>query len=204
LKQTNIVRMLAYSSIAQAGYMLVPFAMIGQGNQTGRSALTAVITYLLVYVAMNIGAFAVIIAVARKTRSAEISSFGGLFSYAPGLAVLMSVFLFSLAGIPPLGGWIAKFTVFRSVLDAGTGWAAALGVIAAINSVIALYYYASVAKEMWMKPTPDGDTTPVKVPASLGLALGLTALATVVIGVIPNFLVRFGDLANLAASVTGK
>ncbi len=199
LRQTNIVRMLAYSSIAQAGYILVPFATLGQGKQDGRSALTAVITYLLVYAAMNLGAFAVIIAVSRKTRSGEISSFGGLFSYAPGLAVLMTVFLFSLAGIPPLGGWIAKFTVFRAVLDAGTGWAVALGVIAAVNSVIALYYYASVAKEMWMKPVSDGDKTPIKVPASLSIALGITALATVVIGVLPNFVVRFGDLAHLAA-----
>ena len=179
----------------------MPFATLGQGKQDGRSALTSVITYLLVYAAMNLGAFAVIIAVSRKTRSGEISSFGGLFSYAPGLAVLMTVFLFSLAGIPPLGGWIAKFTVFRAVLDAGTGWSLALGIIAAVNSVIALYYYASIAKEMWMKPVPDDDRTPIKVPPSLSIALGITALATIVIGVVPNFIVRFGDLAHLSATL---
>ena len=101
---------------------------------------------------MNLGAFAVVIAVARKTRSGEISSYGGLFEYAPGAGRAMTIFLFSLAGIPPLGGWFAKFVVFRALLDAGGGWAVVLGVIGAVNSVIALFYYAAVAREMWMKP----------------------------------------------------
>ena len=78
------------------------------------------VTYVIIYAAMNLGAFAVIIAAARKTRSGEISSFGGLFEYAPGLTVMMTIFLFALAGIPPLAGWYAKFVVFRSVIDAGT------------------------------------------------------------------------------------
>ena len=80
--------------------------------------MKGVVVYLLVYAFTNLGAFAVVIAVARKTRSGKISSFGGLFSYAPGLTVLMTIFLASLAGVPPLGGWIAKFNVFRAVLDA--------------------------------------------------------------------------------------
>ena len=115
LRQTNIVRMLAYSSVAQAGYMLVPFAVAGDHltATTANKALTAVIVYLLIYAAMNLGAFAVVIAVARKTRSGEIKSFGGLFGYAPGLTLLMTVFLFSLAGIPPLGGWFAKLVDHR-------------------------------------------------------------------------------------------
>ena len=98
LRQTNIIRMLAYSGVAQAGFMLAPLAVVGS-NPVG--AGQAVVTYLLIYAAMNLGAFAVVLAVARKTRSAEISSWGGLFEYAPGLTVLMTVFLFSLAGIPP-------------------------------------------------------------------------------------------------------
>ena len=84
-------------------------------------ALHAVITYLIIYAVMNLGAFAVVIAVARKTRSAEVTSFGGLFGYAPGLAVAMTIFLFSLAGIPPLGGWYAKFGIFATLVSAGTG-----------------------------------------------------------------------------------
>jgi NADH-quinone oxidoreductase subunit N len=199
LRQTNIVRLLAYSSVAQAGFILVPLAVVGTADRdASRSALTAVITYLLIYAAMNLGAFAVVIAVARKTRSGEISSFGGLFEYAPGLTVLMTIFMFSLAGIPPLAGWLAKFVVFRSVLDAATPWAVTLGVIAAVNSVIALFYYASIAREMWMRPTPDGDRTPVRVTPSITLALAMTGIATVVIGITPNLIARFGDLATFA------
>jgi NADH-quinone oxidoreductase subunit N len=197
LRQTNVVRLLAYSSVAQAGYMLVPFAVAGDIDGGPGTALEAVVTYLLIYAAMNLGAFAVVMAVARKTRSGEISSFGGLFEYAPGLATLMTVFLFALAGIPPLAGWLAKFVIFRSVLDAGTPSAIVLGVIAAVNSVVALFYYASVAREMWMRPVPDEDRTPVRVPASLSVALGLAAVVTVALGV-TNIATRFGDLAVFA------
>ena len=118
LRQTNIVRMLAYSSVSQGGFILMPLAFVGTGDGAD-SAMKAVVVYLIVYAFMNLGAFAVVIAVARKTRSGEISSYGGLFSYAPGLAMLMTIFLASLAGIPPFGGWIAKFNVFRAMLDAG-------------------------------------------------------------------------------------
>lgn len=195
LRQTNIVRMLAYSSVAQAGYMLLPFAVAGDLAKGPGAAMGPMTTYLLIYAAMNLGAFALVLAVARKTRSGEISSYGGLFEYAPGLTVLMSIFVFALAGIPPLGGWYGKLVVFKTLLDANTPWAIVLGVIAAVNSVIALYYYASVAREMWMRPVPDGDTTPVRVPAGLTAALSLCAVATVVIGVYPQVVARFGDLA---------
>ena len=196
LRQTNVVRMLAYSSIAQAGYILVPFAVAGTNADAARSSFTAAVVYLLVYAAMNLGAFTVVIAVARKTRSGEISSYGGLFEYAPGLAVLMTLFLFSLAGIPPLAGAWAKIFVFRAVIDAGTGWAVILGVIAALNSVIALFYYSSIAKEMWMNPVPDGDKTPIAVPSSLTAALGLTAIVVVAVGVYPQLFARLADLAS--------
>jgi len=195
LRQTNIIRMLAYSGVAQAGFMLAPLAVIGT-NPVG--AGQAVITYLLIYAAMNLGAFAVVLAVARKTRSAEISAWGGLFEYAPGLTVLMTIFLFSLAGIPPLGGWLAKFVVFRALLQPDlTAGGVALAVVVGVNSVIALYYYANVAKEMWMKPVPDGDRTPVRVPFSLAAALVISAVVTLAFGV-SNLATRFGDLALFA------
>jgi len=197
LRQTNVIRLLAYSSIAQAGYILVPLAVAGTSPDAAHSALTASIVYLLVYAAMNLGAFAVVLAVARKTRSGEISSFGGLFEYAPGLAVLMTIFLFSLAGIPPLAGAWAKIFMFRAVLDAGTGWAVALGVAAAVNSVIALFYYANIARQMWMSPVPDGDRTPITVPTPLVTALGITVILVVVVGVYPQLFAHFGDLASL-------
>src|SRR4051794_515713 len=197
LRQTNIVRMLAYSSIAQAGYILVPFAVAGDNLQAAHTALTATIVYLLVYSAMNLGAFAVVIAVARKTGSGEIASYGGLFQYAPGLAVLMAGFMFSLAGIPPFGGWFAKFYIIRSVLDSGTGWAVALGVVVGVNSVIALFYYANVARLMFMDPVPDEDRRPVYVPVALNAAIGLCMIVVVAIGVYPQAFARLGDLAQL-------
>ena len=103
LRQTNIVRMLAYSSIAQGGFILVPFAVAGDGAAAATSSFEAVVIYLLIYGAMNLGAFAVVIAVARRTRSAEISSLRrARSSTRPGSPSLMTIFLFSLAGIPPL------------------------------------------------------------------------------------------------------
>jgi NADH-quinone oxidoreductase subunit N len=197
LRQTNIVRMLAYSGVAQAGYMLAPLAVVDT-NASG--ALKTIVTYLLIYAAMNLGAFAVVLAVARKTRSAEIDTWNGLFEYAPGLTVVMSAFLFSLAGIPIFGGWLAKLQVFGSLVQPHpTAAGVALAVVVGVNSVFALYYYAGVARAMWMQPTPDGDRTPIKVPASLTAALALSLLATVAFGV-SNLATRFGDLATFAAS----
>ena len=190
LRQTNVIRLLAYSGVAQAGFILAPLSV-----DSGLS-LQAVVTYLVIYAAMNLGAFAAVIGIARKTRSAEITSFGGLFEYAPGLTVLLSLFLFSLAGIPPLGGWLAKFVVFRSLADANTAAGYVMGAIVAVNSVIALYYYANVAREMWMKPVPDGDRSPVVVPFSIGAALLLTIVLTVAFGV-SNLATRLGDQATL-------
>jgi NADH-quinone oxidoreductase subunit N len=204
LRQTNIVRLLAYSSVAQGGFILLPFVAVRASDTSTENAITAVVTYLLIYAAMNLGAFAVVIAVARKTRSGAIGSYGGLFEYAPGLAVVMGVFLFSLAGIPPLGGWMAKFVVFRALLTEADGWAAALAVIAVVNSVLGLFYYASVAREMFFRAVPDEDRTPVRMPLALAAAVGLTAVVTLLLGVLPGIATRLGDLSDLvAAAVPG-
>jgi NADH-quinone oxidoreductase subunit N len=197
LRQTNIVRMLAYSSISQGGFILMPLAVAGTASE---SALKAVVVYLVIYAAMNLGAFAVVIAVSRKTRSAEISSFGGLFSYAPGLCVMMTIFMASLAGIPPLGGWFAKFGAFKAVLDAGNGWGYSIAVIAAVNTVISAAYYMTVLREMWMKPVPDGDITPIRTPAALQAALVITVATTIVLGVVPGLIGRYGDLSDLTGA----
>lgn len=200
LKQTSLVRMLAYSSVAQGGFMLVPFAAYGialANNDPSVASISfqAVVIYLLVYGAMNLGAFACIIAVARRTESAEIGSYSGLFNHSPVIAVLMSIFMASLAGIPPFAGWFAKFTMFRSAIDAG-GWAGtSLAIIAGVNSVIAAFYYLNIVRTMWFKPTPEGAQR-VQVTPALAVSLTLCVSMVVAVGVYPTLFGRIGELAG--------
>jgi len=200
LKQHNIVRMIAYSSISQGGFVLMPLAVAGLAG-SGTTALRSVVLYMIVYAATNLGVFAIILAVANKTRSGEISSYGGLFSYAPTLGVLMTLFLASLAGIPPLGGWIAKFVAFQSLIQSQSTWGYALAFVGAVNSVVAFGYYGNVMREIWMRPVPDSDTTLISVPGSLKLALLVTAGATLVFGILPGFGLQFADLAEIAGAI---
>ena len=201
LRQTNFVRMIAYSSVSQGGFVLMPLAVAG--GAAGESALRAVVVYLLVYAATNLGMFAVILAVSRKTRSGEISSLGGLFSYAPAMGVLLTLFLASLAGIPPLGGWIGKFSAFQALLTDATPWAYVLAIIGAVNSVIAFGYYGNIMREVWMRPVPHGDTTPMVTPSSIQIALGITAVVTLLFGILPGIVLRFGEMAELLGAFGG-
>ncbi len=195
LRQTNIIRMLAYSSVAQGGFILVPFAVAADGG-AARSSFESVIIYILIYGAMNLGAFAIVIALARRTRSAEITSYAGLGQYSPVMALLMSMFLFSLAGVPPFAGWFAKFTMFRAALDANTPAATILGAIAAVSSVIAFFYYARVAREIWFHPVNEGvDVSPIRTPLALNAAVVICGAIVLVIGVYPQFFARLGELA---------
>ena len=200
LKQHNIVRMIAYSSISQGGFVLMPLAVAGLSG-SGTTALRSVVLYMIVYAATNLGVFAIILAVSNKTRSGEVSSYGGLFSYAPTLGVLMTLFLASLAGIPPLGGWIAKFVAFQSLIQSQSSWGYALAIVGAVNSVIAFGYYGNVMREIWMRPVPDGDVTAISVPGSLRLALVITAGATLVFGILPGVGLYFADLAEIAGAI---
>ena len=194
LRQTNIVRMLAYSSIAQGGFILVPLAVAGDVH--GNSAWQAVVIYLLIYGVMNLGAFAAVIAVARRTQSGEISSFAGLGRTDPVLAIMTTIFLFSLAGIPPLAGWFAKFVMFRAVFNAGTTFAVILGVIAAVNSVVAFFYYAGISREMWFRePAPADDPSTRPTPLALNAAMVLVATVVLVVGFYPQLFAKLGELA---------
>jgi NADH-quinone oxidoreductase subunit N len=199
LRQDNVVRMLAYSGIAQAGYILAPLAVAGTSPEAASQALHSVVIYLVIYAAMNLGAFAVVLAVARKTRSGDLDSFGGLFTYAPGLTVAMSIFLFSLAGIPPAAGWFAKIGIFQALASAGTTSGYVLAVVVAVNSVIAFAYYGRLLRIMWFEEAPDGDTTPIRVPASLTAALVITLTVTLVAGVLPRVITHFTDPISLLA-----
>jgi NADH-quinone oxidoreductase subunit N len=204
LRQTNIVRMLGYSSIAQGGFILAPFGAAVSAGITGaelEEAFFATVTYLLIYAFMNLGAFAVVIAVAKRIGSVEIEDWGGLYQYAPGLAGLVLVFFFSLAGIPPLAGWFAKLVMFRSLINVGDGWAIALAVIAAVNSVIAFVYYAKVVKAAWFDPVPEnvlsGEAKSATVVPSLKLALAITAIGVIAIGIFPAILSGIGELTKV-------
>jgi NADH-quinone oxidoreductase subunit N len=201
LRQSNLIRMIAYSSVSQGGFVLMPLAVAG--GAAGEAALRAVVVYLVVYAATNLGMFGVILAVSRKTRSGDIASMGGLFSYAPALGVLLTIFLASLAGIPPLGGWIGKFAAFQALLTEATPWAYGLAVIGAVNSVIAFGYYGNVMREVWMRPVPHGDNSAIVTPSSLRIALGITALATLVFGILPGVVLHFGDMADLVGAFGG-
>jgi len=192
LKQTNIVRLLAYSSIAQGGFILVPLAVAYNAREV---SLQAVVIYLCIYAAMNLGAFACVIAVARRTGSGEIDSYSGLGKTAPGLAITMTIFMFSLAGLPPFAGWFAKFVMFRAVLEANTPAATVLGVIAALGSVVAFFYYATVARKMWFHDPIDDTVRESRTPLGLTVAIGLCTALVIVGGVYPQIFARIGEWA---------
>jgi len=183
ITQTNTKRLLAYSSIAHVGYMLLGLvASDGTNNSTG---IVAILIYLLVYTFMNLGAFAVITSLRRRhVIGDEIEDMNGLYMRAPTEAILMLVFLLSLAGIPPLAGFWGKYFIFLALIQTGHYVLASIGVLYA---VIGLYYYMRIANAMLMKPAVD--TAPVKLSPAMQFALAVTAAGTVGIGVFPNFFI---------------
>ena len=203
LQQTNIVRLLAYSSIGHAGYMLVPFAVVRAGEvDLNRTAFAAVLLYLLAYGIMNTGAFAAVVSVTRGIPTRLISDYAGLGRQAPGMALALTMALLSLGGIPLLVGFWAKFFVFRAAVVAGTGFAIFLAAAVVINSVIAMFYYLKVMRVMWTdEPASEEALRP-------GLALNFAAMGLTVLTVGAFFafdlFARAADLSALVvASATG-
>ena len=111
------------------------------------------------------------------------------------VAVMMTAFMASLAGIPPLAGWFAKFAMFRAIVDAGSGWAIGLAVVAAVNSVIAFVYYFRVIVQMWFQPVATEERSPIQIPQPLAVAIGLSAIVVVVVGVYPQLFAKVGEVA---------
>ena len=176
LAQKDVKRMLAYSSIAHAGYLLVGVAA---GTQEG---VSSVLFYLLVYAFMNIGAFAVVGVLEQKNAvGTKLSEYAGLATRNPWLAAVMAVFLFSLTGFPPLAGFWGKFYLFRAAVNADLTW---LAVVAVINSGIAAFYYLGVVVQMYMKPAEDGAPES-SVQLATQIALAVAGIAVVLIGLIP-------------------
>jgi len=189
LTQNNLKRLLAYSSIAHVGYMLlglVALASVQFPNAAFFDGFKGILLYLLVYTFMNLGAFAVVTSLRqRDVIGDEIDDIAGLFSRAPAEAVLMLIFLLSLAGIPPLAGFYGKYFIFLSLIESGHYVLASLAVLYA---VFGLYYYMRIANAMFMREAMDKTRLPIS--AGMRVALGVTALATVYIGIFPERFIR--------------
>jgi NADH-quinone oxidoreductase subunit N len=190
LQQRQVVRLLAYSSVSQAGYMLLPFALVGLGADT--LAFESAVLYILIYAIMNLGAFAVVIGLAREAPGALIADFAGLGRRAPALAVAMAMFLLSLAGIPPMAGFWAKFRIFQAAISADQAW---LAVVMVVNSVVSLYYYVAIVRQMFFVEV--AETRPVRVPVGVASVVAVAAVAVVVVGILPGLLARFPQGATL-------
>ena len=201
IKQTNILRLLGYSSIAQAGFMLAPFgASAASGADELSAQFAATVTYLIIYGVMNLGAFAVVIVIGSRLGSYELEDWRGLNRYAPGLAIGLAAFFMSLAGIPPLAGWFAKFAMFAATIGVGNWWGYSIAIIAALNAVIAFVYYAKVVKTAFFDPVPEGldiaTLEGVPVPGPIGFALGLTAFGVILLGVYPGLAANLGEFTT--------
>ncbi|MCB0169115.1 MAG: NADH-quinone oxidoreductase subunit N [Anaerolineae bacterium] len=191
LAQKDVKRMLAYSSIAHAGYILVG---VVPGTIEG---VQAVLFYLLSYTFMNIGAFAVIAVLERRSQvGSNIKDYAGLATRSPLLALAMMLFMISLTGIPPFIGFWGKLYVFRAAVEANMSWLAVVGMI---NSAISAFYYLGVVVQMYMRPVAteeDGDVAPaLRISAPVVVTLVVTAIVTILFGVWPTPLVNLTSLA---------
>jgi NADH-quinone oxidoreductase subunit N len=190
LVQTNVKRMLAYSSIAHAGYILVAFAA------STVLGVAAVLFYLAAYVLMKVGAFLIVTHLGQQDeKRLSIQDYSGLASKQPVVAACFSLFLFSLLGLPATGGFLGKFFAFQAALGVGRRALALLVVIAAINSVIGAYYYLRVIITMYFQ-APHRDYTPTPVAPAVSIALVIAAAGTLYLGILPS---RVWDLAQAAA-----
>ncbi|MCD6299894.1 MAG: NADH-quinone oxidoreductase subunit N [Dehalococcoidales bacterium] len=195
IPQVNIKRMLGYSAIAQAGYLMVGLATMGFAVGTDALGQSGLLFFLASYALTNLGAFIAIIAISNKLDSDLIDDYSGMGKRAPLLALGLTLCLVSLIGLPPAAGFMAKFYIFSGAARHGLLW---LVVIAVINSVISAYYYLRVVKVMWLgKPASES-----KVPSSVALrvALALSCLGVLLLGIIPGYVMR---LAELAAGMFG-
>ena len=184
IAQTNIKRMLGYSSIAHAGYLMVGLATV---STLGRSGI---LFFLASYALANLGAFIAIIAISNKTGSDEINDFSGMARRSPALALVLAFCLISLIGIPPTGGFIAKFYIFNAAIQQDLLW---LVIIAVLNSVISAYYYLRVVKVMYLGEPASQEAVPSSIP--LRAALTITSLGVLLLGVYPWVVLRLAETA---------
>jgi NADH-quinone oxidoreductase subunit N len=192
ITQDNVKRMLAYSSIAHTGYILVGLAAYAGGQQSG---LSAILFYGAAYTFMNMGAFAIVTALQRRPGvSSQISTFAGLGRRDPWLGALMAIFLLSLTGIPPLAGFWAKAYVILAAIQAG-GWLTALAVLAMVNAAAAAFYYLRVVTYMYMRD-PAGEAEPTSPGMLFRAGLAVTCVATLIFGLFPAIVTAATSAAN--------
>lgn len=193
IQQRDLKRMLAYSGIAQVGYMLIAVAAMTSGNSD--KALQALIVYAFTYLFMNLGAFGVVTAINNRENSSDLDAFVGLHHRAPWLAMSMAIFLLGLAGVPPAGGWFGKLYIFKAAVDpslhgafAGGSWNATdvLAIMLVVNSVIAAYYYLNVVKRMYFDDAPQGSALSVDPALRAGIVASL--VITLFLGTLPLWL----------------
>lgn len=187
LVQTNVKRLLAYSSIAHAGYLLVAFAMTSENSVIG---ISAAMFYTAAYAAMNVGAFAVVSHFANSgERYVTLEDYEGLGRTSPVLAATLTIFLLSLIGIPMTGGFFAKFYVFSAALKSDLVWLTLIGVF---NSAVGSYYYLRIIVTMYMREgRKEVPVTPV--PFGLGLALAISLVATLYLGLLPDRILQYAQ-----------
>ncbi len=190
LVQTNIKRLFGYSSIAQAGYLMVGLAAMGMATQGNADIRSGIIFFLFSYTLTNLGAFIAIIAISNKINSDQIDDYTGMGKRSPLLAGALTLFLVSLTGLPPTAGLIAKIYIFNGAVDQGLLW---LVVIAVINSVISAFYYFRVVKVMWMGEPASQDKVTSSWPE--WTALAVCCVMVVVIGVAPGVFVGLTQAA---------
>jgi len=194
LTQTNTKRLLAYSSIAHVGYMLLGL-VAGTATEPNADGIKGILIYLLVYTFMNLGAFAVITSLRhRNVAGDDLDDLNGLYSRAPVEAVLMLVFMLSLAGIPPLAGFWGKYFIFLSLISTKHYVLASLGVL---YSVFGLYYYLKIANAMFMRQPEKGEER-LQISFAMRIAVAVTGIATLYIGLLPN---QFIEMANWALGI---
>jgi NADH-quinone oxidoreductase subunit N len=195
LVQNNIKRMLAYSAIAHAGYVI-----LGMAAASSHQAGGAILYYLLGYSFTTLGAFAVVIALERHGEARDqISDFRGLARTHPGLAAAMALFMLSLAGVPPLAGFVGKFYLFSAALNAGLVW---LVIIAALNSAVSVYYYTRVIVEMYAREGNEVDVQRISARPALLLSIAAGLAGTILIGLFPQS--YMGASADAYASAVGR
>ena len=184
LTQTNLKRLLAYSSIAHAGYTLMGLAAVSTAGAQ------SVMLYLAVYLIMNVGAFLVVILVADATGSESILDYKGLARRHPLAAIAFAIFLLSLTGLPPFAGFIGKWYLFTAVWertgDPGGGWYAVLLLAAALNTAVSLYYYARIIRAMFLDPPNVPGAGPLRAPIGYQLILGACAVLVLLLGIVPQ------------------